>query len=700
VAEIGIPYVLETPRGDLFFNGYDQDPANGFLAPYYRLTEVEGLDGPAIRTPNEPRPQRGGLIAFPFLEGGMFPALSGTIVPTDLTNRRELEDKLKGHFRSMLDDSGMLIWRPTGAQFKWSLPLDVTDAQTDATRAAATDGDGIAAEGSVGAWEATTNLITNGGCETNATGWNVQPIGTTISRVTTAPKFGSAHLQVVTPGSGANEGAYHSFVAAGSVGHTVSAWVRRSTGGSTTLRITVRSSAGALVAAGPDVVVGNTYVRLTLPNVALNNGTTYRLAVETSSTNQAATFYVDGAQAEAQPIATPYVETNGATAARTRTIVEGDASAAGGPGWPGTDFGPFSPQQGWAHFCFRPEWSNVDNVHGGARGPLLFSWYLSAAQRLEVYFKESTNNFQMERQNAFGTDFAATGAATFSPGDIVHVTVYWTPTEVGISLNGGAFSHFNGSHVPTLETSFFYLGSSAAGGEELDGRIMWAALGLGRITNDDAAALASLGADDSGGLTRLMRGKSLLSEPAQPTVLWTADDATYFVQQERRVGVRAYESAQIKTNGVLKDFRLGMIAADPVIQSEVEYMLSDITGPPFSVDLENTIDGDAEGLADVYPVVRVTCTSGTLTNVDIQNDDAGKKVRLLGLGLVAGQWVEVNMLNETVLKSDGTDLSGKIDIATSEFWYVTPGHTDTISLQNISGTVTWLNVFWRYRFAG
>ena len=57
----------------------------------------------------------------------------------------------------------------------------------DVVREAALEGDGRAVEASYGLWEATTNLVTNGGFETNTTGWNEQ--GSTTTRVTAQQKF-------------------------------------------------------------------------------------------------------------------------------------------------------------------------------------------------------------------------------------------------------------------------------------------------------------------------------------------------------------------------------------------------------------------------------------------------------------------------------------------------------------------------------
>ena len=64
---------------------------------------------------------------------------------------------------------------------------------TDASRAINVEGDGLSDDGSFGIWEATENLVTNGGFETNATGWTVTGANT-IARSTDQAKFGPASL--------------------------------------------------------------------------------------------------------------------------------------------------------------------------------------------------------------------------------------------------------------------------------------------------------------------------------------------------------------------------------------------------------------------------------------------------------------------------------------------------------------------------
>src|SRR3990167_8608460 len=72
---------------------------------------------------------------------------------------------------------------------------------TDAVRRAGVEGDGVSpSDFSLGIWEATTNLCTNGGFETNTTGWTTSGTST-IERSTAQAKFGAASAKC-TRGTG------------------------------------------------------------------------------------------------------------------------------------------------------------------------------------------------------------------------------------------------------------------------------------------------------------------------------------------------------------------------------------------------------------------------------------------------------------------------------------------------------------------
>ena len=113
MAEVAIPYTLETPAGDIEFV-LDGDGL--------RLYDIAGMDGAAVRSAVENIPQGDGAILFEFFRGARFPVLSGIIkytssgVPaTDYVNRRVAEDELRARTNSILNAYGTLRFTPHGA---------------------------------------------------------------------------------------------------------------------------------------------------------------------------------------------------------------------------------------------------------------------------------------------------------------------------------------------------------------------------------------------------------------------------------------------------------------------------------------------------------------------------------------------------------------------------------------------------------
>jgi hypothetical protein len=90
-------------------------------------------------------------------------------------------------------------------------------------------------DSSFGIWEATTNLFTNGGFETNTTGWQGYATGSlpipTLTRDTAQKVFGAASLRVDTQGSNSTEGVISSLVpVTPGVTYTYSVWVLATAG--------------------------------------------------------------------------------------------------------------------------------------------------------------------------------------------------------------------------------------------------------------------------------------------------------------------------------------------------------------------------------------------------------------------------------------------------------------------------------------
>ena len=88
-----------------------------------------------------------------------------------------------------------LLGLPAQQNFVVSNPLTASGNEiTDGVRITDTQGDGRAAESSMGIWQATSNLITNGSFETNLTGWVAQ--AATITQDATSHVFGTKSMKV------------------------------------------------------------------------------------------------------------------------------------------------------------------------------------------------------------------------------------------------------------------------------------------------------------------------------------------------------------------------------------------------------------------------------------------------------------------------------------------------------------------------
>lgn len=105
--EFSVPYTLETPRGTLTFN----DTASG---SYYWLNGIDGMDGAAVRTNVDVKPQRDGAILHNSYLGARTIVLTGQVVAGSFETRRTMLDDLAAHVVSILRANGTLRFTPTG----------------------------------------------------------------------------------------------------------------------------------------------------------------------------------------------------------------------------------------------------------------------------------------------------------------------------------------------------------------------------------------------------------------------------------------------------------------------------------------------------------------------------------------------------------------------------------------------------------
>jgi hypothetical protein len=136
----------------------------------------------------------------------------------------------------------------------------------------------------------------------------------TLSRDTSTAQQGSASLKVATSGSHTNEGASASIPAGNffaNQSYTFSCYMKASSG-TPTVRLLAVASDGSTVGTAQSCVLSTTWTRytvtITAPNPVPTLWTTIGLRVDTGSTAQAITFWMDGLQIEAGHTASTWMD--------------------------------------------------------------------------------------------------------------------------------------------------------------------------------------------------------------------------------------------------------------------------------------------------------------------------------------------------------------------------------------------------------
>jgi hypothetical protein len=376
---------------------------------------------------------------------------------------------------------------------------------TDAVRTAGTQGDGAAVPGGFGIWRSSTNLVANGGFQTDTTGWTA--VGSTAKRDITNHKFGTADCEVDTVNAAAREGMYTTFTATAAK-YTISAWVKCASG---TVRLAIRDNAGTDNTIGNPVTMNGTWKRLTLTSAANLTAATYRLYVETD-VQQNLIFYVDGVQAEAFPHATPYIETNGATATRAAARVQAAASL-------------IDETQSWIAVRLKPGWANTDDPYGGSNTPHVFLWGDDTNNLVRGRFDPSTDKFRIDRMNGGAGGGIGASLVAFAADTTHTVICAWTSTVIKIAVDGAAFTSTANTNIPNLLAALWDIGSGGTVTANLnfEGALLWLACGLGTLTDANSATIAALS-----DIAPDFQGAGLGSGSAALTsMVWPALDADF-----------------------------------------------------------------------------------------------------------------------------------------------------------------------------
>lgn len=174
-----------------------------------------------------------------------------------------------------------------------------------------------------------TNLCPNGGFDSNTTGWGGTQAN--VARVTTGMLVGAGALQVTYTAGGTYYRAFSPVAAITGASNgrtfTLSGFVK---GEGDSIGKVVKVYANVFGGVGGELVGSSAFtltaawqrVLLTYTVVAADQTSIQTFFQrETDEPVAAEFFYIDAVQTEEQPFATPYIPTDGATAARTASLV-------------------------------------------------------------------------------------------------------------------------------------------------------------------------------------------------------------------------------------------------------------------------------------------------------------------------------------------------------------------------------------------
>jgi hypothetical protein len=370
-------------------------------------------------------------------------------------------------------------------------------AQTD-------EGDGVPVyDNSFGVYGAYTNLVTNGGFETDTTG--VTDDDATNTRVTSESKFGSASLQTVTANIGASEGAYQAFGGAASTEYTGSVWVK---GASGTVRTLMWDNVSGAIGNSPDITLDGTWQQSSVTATTTAGSATFRFYVLTNG-QQDITYYSDGWQVVATGLTLPYVETDGGTAA----AVAGDITMTSA----GMD-----ETEGAAAFRVKPAWSDGD----GSSAKRVWMWAnAGGTDGIWVQWNQSNGLFASKRRTAAVNPAVESQDMANVAGVDYTGIARWDATNHSVSVKGAAFSSTASSTaIPDLsaETDFDIGHFDGTLQQETDYHwcIFWGTEGAD-LGDSDAAALDIIGKHANYALMRRTQAKSIVDASRSATAAFS-----------------------------------------------------------------------------------------------------------------------------------------------------------------------------------
>jgi hypothetical protein len=374
----------------------------------------------------------------------------------------------------------------------------------DLTRGALIEGDGRVADSSYGLWTGTTNIDAFGGGEDGSTTSWTGTLTITNPASPTQVKFGLRAWKLVS--TSGLQTADKAATGVALTAYTESIWFyREETTAAITVAVRNRLDTANLVSATLATTTGWQRIQLPFTTEASQTSIVTRISVSITTV----TLWVDGVQIEAGTIATPYIETNGSTAARTAGYLECPSS------------GVLNATQGWVAARLRPGWAwNADPL-GGNR-PQMWSWMVDGSNKLQAEYDPAADFWSFTRVSGGSGSSATTTSGSFTAGSSHTLTSTWTATLTAISLDGASFGAGTANtQIPAGLPATWVIGARQIGAppdRQFDGDFLWLIAGSGTLSDADAATIHGFGDTDP--------DISLI--PGAVTMFWAATSDDYF----------------------------------------------------------------------------------------------------------------------------------------------------------------------------
>lgn len=340
----------------------------------------------------------------------------------------------------------------------------MSNAITDASRLAGIQGDGLLNDSSFGSWGTSTNLCTNGGFETNTTGW-VGEANVSVAPDITWSKFGFRSVKITKLTNGV-AGAGFTFNVSGltiGVVYTISGWMM---GTATTCYLLCVGIGGSTPGA-----ISSTPKKVTFTFTA--TGTSHNVGVQTGGGLAGEIVFLDGFQIELGSIATPYIETDGGAATRDASFITAPSTM-------------LNKQQGWAAFRVRMGWASTVGTRPGDQFPGLMFWKsVDSSSSILVFVTSGAINLKVV---VGGVATTRAFNKAWALGDSLTIIIAWETALLKVSVDGGIFQTVTlaAPITATMESTFYLLRGDSTN-NQLFGDGKWIAMGSGVLTDNDIA---------------------------------------------------------------------------------------------------------------------------------------------------------------------------------------------------------------------